>query len=110
MPARHAKGYVRVYLGRGHPYADTSGTQHLHRWLMMRHLGRILDTYEHVHHVNGNKETTRIADLEILEDVDHGLFHYGRRLGCGREALTYSPAGSELEDLDAGAEPWRRLR
>lgn len=104
MPTRHQKGYVRLYLGRGHPYADKGGTGLLHRWIMQRAKGRRLETYEHVHHRNGDKRTEELEELQVLEAVDHGLMHYGvhfeRRAGrleflsCGEE---YTP--EELEEL-----------
>lgn len=74
----HARGYVEVYLGRHHPYARRSGVQSLHRWLMMRTLGRVLQPYEHVHHLpNAPKDTTDVTQLEILHDTLHGQHHYG---------------------------------
>ena len=97
MPTPHEKGYVRVWLLRGHPYADSSGCTTLHRYVMQRHLGRRLDTYEHVHHENGDKGTDDLAELDVIDDVTHGHYHYGQRLGCGEEYRTYSPAGRECD-------------
>lgn len=107
MPGLHGKGYVRLYLGRGHPYADKGGCSTLHRWLMSRHLGRRLDTYEHVHHVKGAaKDTLDLDDLEILEDVDHGHYHYGERLGCGREFCTHSAHREPELDAEGTPDPY----
>jgi hypothetical protein len=105
LPTKHHTGYVRVWLSSGHPYANSGGWQYLHRYLMMRRLGRTLGTYEHVHHADDSpKDTTDIRHLEILEDVDHGLYHWGQRLGCGREFRSHSEAGKEPE-LDKHGKP-----
>lgn len=49
-----------------------------HRWLMEKHLGRKLDTSEHVHHINGNKLDNRLENLEILVASDHHKHHQQR--------------------------------
>lgn len=100
MPARHEKGYVRLYLGRGHPYADTGGTQHLHRWLLQRHLGERLTPDVHVHHTNGDKETLEVDELEAMVDFAHGHYHWHWHGTCrtnpiAHEELLWSPARGE---------------
>lgn len=75
------KGYRWVRLCPGHPYASSKyGWQRLHRYLMMRRLGRKLHRSEHVHHKPGAaKDTLDAWQLEVLEDVEHGKWHAGRR-------------------------------
>jgi hypothetical protein len=78
----HHKGYKRVYLGRGNPYADSSGCTTLHRWVMQRTLGRRLPWWQHVHHRPGGLKTSvNVNDLEILEMEDHGRWHWRRSAG-----------------------------
>lgn len=104
---RHEKGYVKIYLGRRHPYADAAGTSYLHRWIKQREIGRRLETYEHVHHKpDVAKDTINGADLEVRDAIDHGQMNYGvhfiRRNGrieyvsCGREYCAFE---LELEAL-----------
>lgn len=101
MPARHEKGYVRLYLGRGHPYADGGGTCTLHRWLMQRHLGRRLRSYEHVHHRNGRKDSLRVEELRLLEAIEHAMFHYGRHFTRGEGGrLVWVSCGNELTSAE----------
>lgn len=77
------KGYVWCRLCIGHPYANKYGWQRLHRYLMMRVLGRRLEWYEHVHHEGDDKTTTDIRRLSLTMADDHGRLHYARRLTRG---------------------------
>jgi len=107
----HPKGYERIHLCLKHPYANSGGWQYAHRLIVMRVLGRVLSTYEHVHHVDGDHTATgnRLSNLDIMEDVDHGHYHHGLRCGCGREFRGHSFAGREIE-VDASGTPEPRLR
>ena len=48
----------------------------VHRWLMENHIGRKLETFEHVHHLNGDKRDNRIENLEVLNIRDHMRLHH----------------------------------
>ena len=45
------------------------------RWLMMQHLGRRLETWEHVHHVDENPFNDVIENLEVVDIREHARFH-----------------------------------
>jgi len=42
-----------------------------HRYLMEQHLGRKLDTNEHIHHINGDCRDNRIENLQVLTNSEH---------------------------------------
>ena len=42
-----------------------------HRWAMEQHLGRKLESWEHVHHKDGNHLNNALENLEVLSNADH---------------------------------------
>lgn len=63
-----AKGYTTILVDRDDPLrlmADKNGYVLEHRAVMARSLGRTLASYEHVHHLNGNRSDNRLENLEM---------------------------------------------
>lgn len=46
-----------------------------HRAVMEAFIGRTLESYEEIHHINGNKTDNRIKNLIILSKSEHSTFH-----------------------------------
>jgi len=42
-----------------------------HRYIMEQYLGRKLERWEHVHHINDDSSDNRIENLEVLSNSDH---------------------------------------
>ena len=47
-----------------------------HRWIMEKHLGRKLEKWEHVHHINDDSSDNRLENLEVLSNSDHQRKEY----------------------------------
>lgn len=73
------KGYVRVSLYPGDEFYEQGWSSNRsvrhwiqeHRLVMMRHLGRPLEKWEHVHHKNAVKTDNRVDNLEIVNPKTH---------------------------------------
>lgn len=52
-----------------------------YRGIMSNHLGRKLETHEHVHHIDGNIHNNDISNLEIIDKHEHARLHGLMRAG-----------------------------
>jgi len=55
-------GYVSIKIDTGHGCKDWVPQ---HRWVMEQHLGRKLESFENVHHINGNKKDNSLENLQL---------------------------------------------
>lgn len=73
------KGYVLIYVGKGHPLATLTayvGWAKEHRLVMQRKLDRPLLQTELVHHKDGNVQNNAPENLEVVDRSTHNLIHF----------------------------------
>lgn len=90
-------GYIRLVLSEDDPYypMSNSGTIPEHRYILAKHLGRLLTKGEHTHHINGVKDDNRVENLELWYN-GHPI---GQRLQDLFISLVNSMSEKEFRDL-----------
>lgn len=66
-PKLQKNGYMTIQIANQKYY--------IHRLVMESHLGRKLEDYETVHHINGDKTDNRIDNLRIMSKKEHLRLH-----------------------------------
>ncbi len=70
-----SKGDYNYVVVKNHPHRTKLNYVFEHRVVMENHLLRILESYEVVHHKNGNKKDNRIENLEVMTNKEHNRYH-----------------------------------
>ena len=70
-----SKGDYNYAIVPEHPHRTKNNYVLEHRVIMENHLGRLLNSNEVVHHVNGDKKDNRIENLVVLLDEEHAKLH-----------------------------------
>jgi hypothetical protein len=69
-----------------HPFADRQGYVRLHRVVMEMKIGRYLQPYEVVHHINGDKTDNRIENLLLCaNETEHQKYHNPKGAKIGQK-------------------------
>lgn len=86
----NSQGYIYVYCPE-HPHATRDGYVREHRIVMERHIGRVLQPKERVHHINEIKTDNRIENLMLFSSESE----HQRSVPHGTDKFIYS--GREKE-------------
>ena len=91
----NADGYVKVRVGPDHPLADPNGYayEHLVVWIAAGREAPAAD--ELLHHVNGDRQDNRLANLAKMKRAEHNAHHLSERGRDERGRL--QPAGATLD-------------
>jgi hypothetical protein len=92
-PTITSHGYRMIYLFYNDPYYEMTskhGQILEHRYVMAKHLGRILQRKETVHHMDGNRTNNNIENLQ-LRTGHHGPGVVHLCLNCGSKNIIATP-------------------
>ena len=67
------EGYILVYVPE-HP-KSFKGWYYEHRLVLEQNIGRFLNKWETVHHINGNKQDNRLQNLFACTEYQHKKAH-----------------------------------
>jgi hypothetical protein len=71
-------GYILKWIPTNSLYAPMKADKKYilqHRYVMAKHLGRLLDDNEIVHHIDGNKKNNKIQNLKLMTRGEHIKLH-----------------------------------
>lgn len=68
-------GYKKVKAPDNHPYKDSKGYIMEHRLIIEQSIGRYLEPYEEVHHIDYNKFNNSLDNLMLVTKEEHRRIH-----------------------------------
>ena len=97
-------GYILTKC-KDHPYSNSQGYMRQHRLVMEGHIGRYLESYEIVHHINHKVQDNRIENLQITISSDHARHHRQGRIVVDMSSRVCSDCGSSKTKFKTNGRP-----
>jgi len=75
---KHSSGYILIWVDSTNPFAKMRDHHDCileHRLVMAKYLGRCLEPWELVHHINWIKTDNRIENLELMDKREHAILN-----------------------------------
>ena len=72
---KYKRGYVEVYVKGSHKFRPNENWIREHIIVMENYLGRRLEKYEVVHHIDGDKHNNDISNLDLCTIDEHNNCH-----------------------------------
>jgi len=72
---RRSNGRILIKVSKHYPGADRWGYVARARFIVGKHLGRYLNSKEHIHHINRQKDDDRIENLMLCDAKSHAELH-----------------------------------
>ena len=90
-------GYI-MRLVTGHPKANKRGYVAEHRLVYEERIGRILDTKEVIHHIDGNRENNEFHNLSLsIENGEHIKSHHKKSRNDNGQFVCEEPIFNEIK-------------
>lgn len=92
-----------------HYFDGRTTTMPYSRYLMEEHIGRKLDSDEHVHHIDGDRENNDISNLEVISKEDHIKYHSDemrsepQEFTCPRCGKKFELSGDKLRNAKSNS-------
>ena len=80
---KHSNGYILIWVASTSSFAKMRDHHNCipeHRLVMAKYLGRCLESWELVHHINWIKTDNRIENLELMNKNEHAILNNKTRL------------------------------